>query len=141
MEQAYRKIIKPELLKLIDFCQDQGIAQMELELNNFTVNFSRGGELSVGESIAEPSVEEIPAICLNADRVGVFHFSSPENPITKILSGETVKKDQLLGFIETLSLYYELTAPCDGKIKQIAVKEDEIVEFGKTLMELIPAAN
>lgn len=141
MEKTYQKLIKPELNELIAFCEKSGITQLELEMGDFAVNFTKSGDCATQKANLETEPQEIPSLLLNADRVGVFHFSSPENPITPVKAGETVKQGQKLGFIETLSLYYDIVSPCDGTLKNILVREDEIVEFGKLLLELTPAGN
>lgn len=52
--------------------------------------------------------------------------------------GDTVKKGQALGFIEQLGTFWPIEAPQAGEIEGFVVEEGEPVEYGQTVVELVP---
>ncbi len=92
-------------------------------------------------------VVEIPK-CSNQDKieenckivkspmVGTF-YSKPApdaNPFVHV--GQDVKKGEVLCVIEAMKLINEIESEFDGKIKEILVKDGEMVDFGKPLFKI-----
>lgn len=71
--------------------------------------------------------------------VGTFYrASSPEaDPFCEV--GQRVDKGQALCLIEAMKLFNEITAPCAGVIREIAVQNAEGVEFGQLLFLIEPS--
>ena len=65
--------------------------------------------------------------------VGTFYeASSPESePYVKV--GDTVKKGQVLGIVEAMKLMNEIESEFDGTVKEILVKNEQMVEYGQPL--------
>lgn len=65
--------------------------------------------------------------------VGTFYQSaSPESePFVK--EGDTVKKGQVLGIVEAMKLMNEIESEYDGTVKEILVKNEQMVEFGQPM--------
>ena len=136
MEKKFLKEIKPEILKVLDFFDREALTQLELEMKDFSLSLKRGGEKI--EKRENPEILKVPQIfTIKADKVGVFHFTLPENPVPPINAGDPVKKGQILGYIESVSLAYEVLSPVEGKVEKLLVKEGEIVEYGKPLLEVL----
>lgn len=83
-----------------------------------------------------PHVLAASLMGINAPLVGVFYSSpSPDSaPFVKI--GSKVKKGDVLGLIEAMKMINEIKSTCDGTVKNILIKNEQIVEFGQTLMEI-----
>ncbi len=69
--------------------------------------------------------------------VGVFYSSpSPESP-PYVTIGTEVKKGDVLCIVESMKIMNEITAEQDGKVIDICVKNNDIVEYGQVLYKLI----
>lgn len=67
---------------------------------------------------------------------GIFYRRpSPESPCY-VEVGQTVKKGDVLGLIEVMKQYSELTAEQDGVVKAILIEDGDAVEAGQTIIEL-----
>ena len=68
--------------------------------------------------------------------VGTFYSApSPEAP-SFVKVGDSVKKGQVIGIIEAMKLMNELESDFDGVVKEILVKDEDVVEFGQPLFVL-----
>ncbi|MBF1260803.1 MAG: acetyl-CoA carboxylase biotin carboxyl carrier protein [Lachnoanaerobaculum sp.] len=68
--------------------------------------------------------------------VGTFYSApSPDSP-SFVNVGDRVKKGQVIGIIEAMKLMNELESDFDGVVKEILVKDEDVVEFGQPLFIL-----
>ena len=65
--------------------------------------------------------------------VGTFYLKPSPNAENYVEVGKNVKKGDVLCIIEAMKLMNEIEAEFDGKIKEILVKDGEMVEYGKPL--------
>lgn len=85
----------------------------------------------------EPSVPEAKATlsgnAVKCPLVGTFYAaSSPDaEPFVKV--GDHVSKGQVLGIVEAMKLMNEIESEFDGTLKEICVKNGDLVEFGQNL--------
>lgn len=86
------------------------------------------------QPLTEEASEQVQRI--SSPLVGVFYAAPSEEAIPFVAVGDTVKKGQTLGIVEAMKLMNEIEAECDGVIKEIAVKNGEVVEYGQTLFVL-----
>lgn len=65
--------------------------------------------------------------------VGTFYLkpSPTSNPYVEV--GQKVKKGDVLCIIEAMKLMNEIESEFDGEVKEILVKDEETVEYGKPL--------
>lgn len=77
--------------------------------------------------------EEVKGNIIKSPMVGTF-YSKP-NPDSKefVKVGDKVKKGQTLCIIEAMKLMNEIESEFDGEIKEILVRNEEMVDFGKPL--------
>lgn len=68
-----------------------------------------------------------------APLVGVFYAAPSPEEDAYVQVGDTVKKGQVLCLIEAMKMMSEITAPKDGVIKKIFVKNQDVVEFEQPL--------
>jgi biotin carboxyl carrier protein len=54
----------------------------------------------------------------------------------KVRAGEIVSAGQLVGILEAMKMENELLSPRDGEIREIPVKENDIVELDQVLITL-----
>ncbi len=80
---------------------------------------------------AEPEVQDGQQVL--APLVGVFYAAPSPEEVAYVQVGDSVKEGQVLCLIEAMKMMSEITAPCDGVIKQIYVKNQDVVEFDQPL--------
>lgn len=89
-----------------------------------------------GKKISIDKKEEDNYKIVKSPMVGTFYESaSPtEKPFVKV--GDKVKKGDVLCIIEAMKLMNEIECEFDGEIAEVCVKNEEVVEFGKTLFKI-----
>lgn len=65
--------------------------------------------------------------------VGTFYLKPSPNSTSYVEVGQKVKKGDVLCIIEAMKLMNEIESEFDGEIKEILVKDEEAVEYGKPL--------
>lgn len=100
---------------------------------------------SAGDTVPEQPADTLPrtgpgytqtGTGIRAPFVGTFYRSAePEaEPFVKI--GQQVKKGDVLGIIEAMKMMNEVTAPCDGTVKEIFIEDETMVEYDQLLMQI-----
>ena len=65
--------------------------------------------------------------------VGTFYLKPSPNSDPYVQVGQKVKKGDVLCIVEAMKLMNEIESEWDGEIKEILVKDEEPVEYGKPL--------
>lgn len=65
--------------------------------------------------------------------VGTFYLKPSPSSAPYVEVGKKVKKGDVLCIIEAMKLMNEIESEFDGEIKEILVKDEEAVEYGKPL--------
>lgn len=73
---------------------------------------------------------------VKAPLVGVFYASPSPEQKAFVQVGSKVQKGQVLCFIEAMKMMSEITAPIDGVIREIFVKNQDVVEFETPLFRI-----
>ena len=68
--------------------------------------------------------------------VGTFYSAPSPDSQSFVNVGDRVKKGQVIGIIEARKLMNELESDFDGVVKDILVKDEDVVEFGQPLFIL-----
>lgn len=68
--------------------------------------------------------------------VGTFYSSPSPEAESFVKVGDSVRKGQVIGIIEAMKLMNELESDFDGVVKEILVKDEDVVEFGQPLFVL-----
>ena len=90
------------------------------------------------EATAEAHQEhKVELLEIRSKLVGIFR-SKPTNDFKKVKVGDVVKKGQSIGAIDTLSLLNFLKSPVNGRVKEIAVKDGDLVEYDQLLFIIEP---
>lgn len=70
---------------------------------------------------------------IKAPMVGVFYKAASPKAEPYVTVGKTVKKGDTVCIIEAMKLMNEIQAEEDGTIKEILVKDGDIIEYGQPL--------
>lgn len=68
--------------------------------------------------------------------VGTFYSAPAEDATAYVTVGETVKKGQVLGLIETMKMMNEVECDRDGVVTAILIENEQIVEYGQPLFAI-----
>ena len=68
--------------------------------------------------------------------VGTFYIKPSPTAEPYVEIGKQVKKGDVLCIIEAMKLMNEIESEFDGEIKEILVKDGEVVEYGKPLFRI-----
>ena len=135
-----------ELMKAFDA---SGSSYFEIEDQGFKLKLKKPSDIKVQAApvtvapqppaqvaVETPQIsteEKVEGDVVKAPLVGVF-YSAPspdEKPYVQV--GDKVKEGQVLCLIEAMKMMSEITAPRDGVIKEIYVKNQDVVGFEEQL--------
>ena len=136
-----------ELLKAFD---DSNSSYLSVEIDNTKIKLKKySNQKVVVENATQPAVhisdaqtnvivDNSPEVVEDGEQVlaplvGVFYAAPSPEESAYVQVGDTVKKGQVLCLIEAMKMMSEITAPKDGVIKKIFVKNQDVVEFEEPL--------
>lgn len=70
--------------------------------------------------------------------VGTFYSKPAPSAEAYVEVGKKVKKGDVLCIIEAMKLMNEIESEFNGEIKEILVKDGDVVEYGKPLFKIVP---
>ena len=136
-----------ELLKAFD---ESKSSYLSVEIDNTKIKLKKYSEQKVvvenATQVCEQSshaqidsnVDNSPELQIDGEQVlaplvGVFYAAPSPDEDAYVQVGDSVKKGQVLCLIEAMKMMSEITAPKDGVIKKIFVKNQDVVEFEQPL--------
>ena len=141
---------------LADILDAAGLAELEYETADLSVRLSRVvGAAPVAPVAAVAAPAAVPAAApaapaaapaadsadaashpgaVTSPMVGTVYVAPEPDAPSFIEVGGTVKKGQTLLIVEAMKVMNPITAPADGTVKQIFVKNAQPVEFGEVLV-------
>ena len=131
-----------EIEKLMKLLENSTLSYLEVEENGIKIKLDKNsGAREVVKSTVEDASVATPKEVVNAPRgkeitaplVGTFHQAPYKDAKPFVEVGQKVKKGQKLCIVEAMKVMNEITSPYDGTLLEMLVKENDVVEFGKTL--------
>ena len=139
-----------QIIDLIKAVSDSNLTEFEIQDGETKISMETNKEtkqITVTAPLAQPQLSAVqPAAVQEEEKaeertgnivksplVGTFYQSaSPESePFVK--EGDIVKKGQVLGIVEAMKLMNEIESEYDGTVKEILVKNEQMVEFGQPM--------
>jgi acetyl-CoA carboxylase biotin carboxyl carrier protein len=77
---------------------------------------------------------------IKSELVGTFYAARDPGAEPFVRVGTRVKKDDVIGLIEAMKVFNEITADRDGVIVEVCVQNQQPVEFGQVLFRVDPTA-
>ena len=68
--------------------------------------------------------------------VGTFYTAAGPDEEPFVKPGQSVHAGDVIGIIEAMKLMNEVTADCDGTVKEVAAENGTMVEYGQPLVIL-----
>lgn len=84
-------------------------------------------------SVAESQAESENGNVVESPLVGIFYSAPGPEEKAFVSVGDRVTKGQVLGIVEAMKLMNEIECEYDGVVKQILVKNEQMVEYGQPM--------
>ena len=99
-------------------------------------SIERTGEM---DQVIQSPKEEIPqeGNIVKSPMVGTFYMKPSPDSEPYVEVGKQVKKGDILCIIEAMKLMNEIESEFTGEVKEILVKDGEMVEYGKPLFRIV----
>jgi acetyl-CoA carboxylase biotin carboxyl carrier protein len=94
------------------------------------------GSLNEKSSVQEQEDEDIYLV--KAPLVGTFYKASDPDSDPCVEVGDKVKKGDVLCIVEAMKSMNEIQSDVSGEIKEVCMKNTELVEFGQVLFKIDP---
>ena len=158
MAKAPKNPVEPttELVKaLANILDDAGLAELEYETDDVAIRLSRvsgAAPVAALAPVATPAAVAAPTAAPAAQSaecaadlsahpgavmspmVGTAYISPEPGAPAFVEEGNTVKKGQTLLIVEAMKVMNPITAPRDGTVSKIMVKNAQPIEFGEVLV-------
>ncbi len=119
------------------------VAELELVHGDFRLLVRREiGALSPTPpaDASKPSVDETHLHRIVAPLTGVFYRSASPTARPYVEEGDWVDADTVIGLVETMKIFNEVTADRAGKVVRFASKAGQLVHAGDPLVLIEPGA-
>jgi acetyl-CoA carboxylase biotin carboxyl carrier protein len=142
-----------ELQAIIKDIENSPLMTLELEMEDFKLKLSKNKfePTQVIQPVNTPVVAPVtpqtsvpvsevkqslntPKNTIKSPLVGTFYASATINGNPYVEVGQPVKKGQVVCIIEAMKIMNEITSPFDGVVKEIFVRNGEVVGFDHELM-------
>ena len=90
--------------------------------------------------LAEPSKPSKPVLEIKSQLVGTFYTASKPGAPPLVKVGDRITPTTVVGIIEAMKIFNEITADCTGVIVEICVENQQPVEFQQVLFRVDPTA-
>lgn len=144
-----------ELKTIIKLFEDSTLESMKLEREDVTIELNKPNpynhvQTEINTRPSDTLSNDAPARVvpseepnepssydpIKAPLVGTFYEAAGPDQPPFVRENQTVKKGDTVCIIEAMKVMNEITAPRDGKIAKIHVKNGEMVMVDQTIMEI-----
>jgi len=66
--------------------------------------------------------------------MGIFYASPTPNDPAFVKEGDVIAPGQVIGLIEAMKVFNEVTAPIGGRVTKVSAKNSQLVQQGETLI-------
>ncbi|MDR0676799.1 MAG: hypothetical protein LBF97_07170 [Elusimicrobiota bacterium] len=133
-----------ELLKDTDIkelCWESNGLKLRIKRNFQNENFKCGKSADNINNIAEnvntkSDLNNVTKEYINSKFVGTFKYSNVKFKKIDIKIGDKISKYQVLGYIEAMNIFKEVTSDYEGILSEIFVESGDKIEYGQKLFSL-----
>lgn len=124
------------VIRVIDALDRAGASDFSIEVDGLSLKLRRGQSGWTSDTKGEPGPGDQNDLLVTAPVLGVFYRrSNPDQPLL-VDEGASVTAGQVIGLIEVMKTYHEVTAPRDGKLAAFFVKDGQFVEYGQPIARI-----
>lgn len=138
-----------QLLKLIDAMSNSALSSLKYEEKGVKISLQK--EVSDKASVVRTECvkEEIPEVksevkieegegnIIKSPLVGTFYVAPSEDAAPFVQVGDRVEKGQTIAIVEAMKLMNEIESEYAGEIREVFVKNGEMVEYGQPLFRVM----
>lgn len=143
--------MKEKIDELAALMQEFDLKEGKLSGDDWSVTFSQnmpavgaqmmiagtGEQTSPEETVKKPTATKpvkVTGTPITSPMMGIFYTSpSPGSPVF-VKVGDTVSANQVIGLIEAMKVFNEVTAGINGTVKKIVVESGKLVQVGEPLI-------
>ena len=141
-----------KMIELIKTVSDSNLTQFQIEEDGFKLSMKTDKQSKVVVQKQESVPKEIQSVAIadaepaeqkeikkangnvvKSPLVGTFYSASSPDSAPFVKVGDTVKKGQVLGIVESMKLMNEIESEFDGVVKEIQIENEQVVEYGQPL--------
>ena len=151
------------ILELIHAVSDSNLTQFQMQDGNLNISMSTektilqqtavNADVAAFEAGYQPTVQptlqaaaqnqkdtdraddtqKLTGNIVKSPLVGTYYAASSPDSAPFVKVGDKVSKGQVLGIVEAMKLMNEIESEFDGTVKEILVKNEQMVEFGQPM--------
>lgn len=129
-----------DIEKIIKIFEGANISHLDLEIDNIKIKLDKKETPVVASQPVVASaplqnevVVETSGEIVTSPLVGTYYQAPSSDADAFVKVGSRVNKGDKLCIIEAMKVMNEITAPCDGVVKEICVENEKMVEYGQKL--------
>jgi acetyl-CoA carboxylase biotin carboxyl carrier protein len=128
--------------RVVDLARASDVTELQLANNDFALRVRREPR-ATQDSLAGQRTHDGEALLgkvqpVAAPFTGVFYRSPTPAARAYVDEGDWVDADSVIGLVETMKIFNEVTADCSGRIARFAVDNGALVHAGDTLVLIEP---
>ena len=112
----------------------EAICDVPVKKDIVRINTEQEQTVTTIQDVQPQSDEHIKEI--KAPLVGTFYTAAGPDEEPFVKPGQSVHAGDVIGIIEAMKLMNEVTADCDGTVKEVAAENGTMVEYGQPLVIL-----
>ncbi|MDY0074459.1 MAG: acetyl-CoA carboxylase biotin carboxyl carrier protein [Acholeplasmataceae bacterium] len=137
-----------EIQNIIKDFESSTLMTLELEMEGFKLRLSKNKNDDIAQvnqskesnsnqiQTTQKPIELNQKTLIKSPLVGTFYASATPNGKPFVEVGSPVKKGQVVCIIEAMKIMNEITSPYDGYVKEILVKNGEVIGFNQALIRV-----
>lgn len=142
---------------LLEALEEHGLQEIEVRQGDLRVRVAAASAIAVGPhavaaagppaagvhpaAAPEPPAVPVPSgVPVLAPMAGIFYRRPSPDADTFCEEGDRVEAGQVVGLIEVMKLFNEITAPVSGVVTKFVVENEERVEADDPLLYISPAS-
>lgn len=131
--------LKDRIDELADLMDEHGLEKAELKGDGWAVGFDRNGPVQAVAAAAPQSKPKAKPQAPNGTPVtspmaGIYYEASNPGAPPYVKVGQTVIAGEVVGLIEAMKVFNEITAPVAGEVTAIMAESGQLVQPGDPLI-------
>lgn len=124
------------ITKIIEIFENSKVEDLELESKDFKIKLSKKNISETSNKVIndEDSVKNEKYIEIKSPIVGTYYCANSPTSKPFVNVGEKIKAGDTICIIEAMKVLNEIKSDVSGTVKEILVKDGELVQFDQVLI-------